>query len=481
MRYCLFILFSVLSVSRAFSQSKPTHDISVKISPYSNCTIYLGAYYGRGQILTDTARLNANGEGDFHNNIQLTDGLYFIASAEKKILFEFLMSDGQHFKIIADTAHRNDIKYIGSPDNDLFKAYINYASATVTQNNFLINQYKTAKTRGDSLIIQNKLNGLNTKFNSFKDSIIHSSPKSLTALFLTAGKPAQLPPNAILKTKKDTLSALSYIRKHFWQDVPFNDDRLLYTPFFESKIDTYYTYYVSPVADSVINELQYMLLYARTGKQMYPYLLMKFTNQYFNPQHVGQNKVFLYLFNEFYMKGDTTLLNPQSKKIIFDRAYQLMANQVGDPAPQLDLTNIDGKPISLYNINAPYTMIIFWEPSCSHCQKELPLIDSIYRTKWKGLGVKIYTVNINRELENEVPQFIHDKKLSTDWIFSYQTANDEKTTATKGLLNYFQTYDVYDTPSIYLLDAKKRIIGKHLSIYQFDTLLSLKYSSINKK
>ena len=104
---------------------------------------------------------------------------------------------------------------------------------------------------------------------------------------------------------------------------PFNDDRLLYTPFFETKLDNYFSYYVSPFADSVINELKYMLLYARTGKQMYPYLLMKFTNQYFNPQHVGQNKVFLYLFNEFYLKGDTILLNPQSKKAIFDRAVSV--------------------------------------------------------------------------------------------------------------------------------------------------------------
>ena len=96
----MFLLFSILGIFKAFAQSKSTHDISVKISPYSNCTIYLGAYYGKGQILTDTARLNVNGEGDFCDTNQLTDGLYFITSPRKKILFEFLMSDGQLFKIL---------------------------------------------------------------------------------------------------------------------------------------------------------------------------------------------------------------------------------------------------------------------------------------------------------------------------------------------------------------------------------------------
>ena len=480
MRYCLLLLFSVLGIFKALPQSNSTHDINVSISPYSNCTIYLGAYYSKGQFLADSAHLDVNGEGHFHGVNQLTDGLYFITSPQKKILFEFLMTDGQHFKIVADTSHLNDVKYIGSPDNVLFKTYVKGASIISAENNSLLNQYKIVKTHQDSLIIRNKLNNLNTKLNNFKDSIIHSSPKSLTALFLTAGKQAELPHNTVLKTKKDTLNALAYIRKHYWQDVPFNDDRLLYTPFFETKIDSYYNFYVSPVADSVIHELQYMLLYARTGKQMYPYLLMKFTNQYFNPQHIGQNKVFLYLFNEFYMKGDTSLLSPESKKIIFNRAYQLMDNQVGDAAPALDMIGLDGKATSLYNINATYTMVIFWEPLCVHCQKELPRIDSIYKAKWKKAGVKIYAVNINTELEKEVPKFIKEKDLSADWIFTYQTPEAAKEIAAKGGLNYFQLYDVYDTPSIYLLDAQKHIIAKHLSIEQFDALLSFKVNTTNK-
>ena len=472
-RFILIFIFSVYAVS-VFSQTNTTHNIAIKISPYHNCTLYLGVYYGKSQILADSARLDANGEGRFNGNHQLTDGLYFITSPEKKILFDFLMSDGQHFSINANMADVNSIKFIGSPDNDLFQTYIRKTIVIAAQNNLLSNQYKIAKTHADSISVQQKLVSLNIKLKKLKDSIIRVSSQSLTSLFLIAGKPAEMPPHVILKNKADTLNALAYIRKHYWENVPFNDDRLLYTPFFETKIDNYFNLYVSPAADSVIYELQYMLLYARTGKQMYPFLLMKFTNQYFNPRFIGQNKVLLFLFNDFYMKGDTTLLNPQSKKILFDRIYQLMANQIGDAAPALNLTDIDGKASSLYNINSPYTMVIFWDPSCSHCQKELPRIDSIYKAKWKNLGLKIYAVNVNTDLQKDVPQFIKDKKLSIDWLFTYQTAANAKMVAQKGGLDYFQLYDVYDTPSIYLLDAQKHIIAKHLSIEQFNELLDLK-------
>jgi hypothetical protein len=90
-----------------------------------------------------------------------------------------------------------------------------------------------------------------------------------------------------------------------------------------------------PSPDSVIAEVNYILLSARTGKEIYPYLLTKFTNKYMNPEFMGQDKVFVFLFENFYAKGDTVLLNPASRKTITDRAYSLMANQLGQPAPCL--------------------------------------------------------------------------------------------------------------------------------------------------
>ncbi|MHB8208366.1 redoxin domain-containing protein [Mucilaginibacter sp.] len=440
----------------------------------------MGAYYGNKQIIVDTAYLNEKSEGHFNNKYQLTDGLYFVISPDKKKLFDFLVTDGQLFDIIADTANRSNVKFIGSPDNDLLKYYSQKTIAIIKENALLASTYKTAKTRADSMLIIDKQQSISIKLDELKDSIIKVAPKSVTALLLTLGKQVKLPKGNILKTKQDTLNTVQLIRKHYWDDVSFNDDRLLYTPFFENKIDTYYKYYVSPVSDSVINALQYMLLYARTGKQMYPYLLLKFTNEYFNPQHSGQNKVLLYLFNNFFLRGDTTLLNPAAKKMLFDRVYQLMANQVGDKAPPLDMTDIGGKSVSLYSISSPYTLIVFWDPTCPHCQKELPHLDSIYKAKWKALGVKIYCINVNGILVNEMKSYVNNKHFNNDWIFAYQTDEAQKTIAKQGVPNYLQLYDIADIPTLYLLDAEKHIIAKDLNTDQLDRLIQLKSKSLTK-
>ncbi|MFM9587679.1 hypothetical protein, partial [Streptomyces caniscabiei] len=77
----------------------------------------------------------------------------------------------------------------------------------------------------------------------------------------------------VIKGKPDSTYPYYFVKNHYWDGISFNDDRLLRTPFFEPKIDEYYKNYVSPNPDSIIQEVKMMLLYARSGKEIYPYLL----------------------------------------------------------------------------------------------------------------------------------------------------------------------------------------------------------------
>jgi thiol-disulfide isomerase/thioredoxin len=214
-------------------------------------------------------------------------------------------------------------------------------------------------------------------------------------------------------------------------------------------------------------------LSAKTGKEIYPYLLTKFTNKYISPEFMGQDKVFLYLFENFYAKGDTVLLNAASKKTITDRAYSLMANQLGLPSAPLDLTDTTGKNVSLYGINASFTIVAFWDPNCGHCKEEIPRLDSMYRAKWKSLGVAIYAVNIYENENVAWKKFITEKNI-LNWYHVYQTKAARAAEEKAGQPSYKQLYDVFKTPTLYLLDKDKRIIAKQLSIQQFDDLIATK-------
>ena len=154
-----------------------------------------------------------------------------------------------------------------------------------------------------------------------------------------------------------------------------------------------------------------------------------------------------------------------------------MANQLGLPAPILILNDVNDKRFALHNVKAQYTFVAFWDPTCSHCKVEIPKLDSIYKASWKALDVKVVSVNINFKEISAWKNFIKEHQLE-DWLNGYQTEEDLNREVKEGKPTTIrQLYDVYKTPTFYLLDKNKKIVAKNLSIEQFNDFLQ---STINK-
>ena len=482
-RISIFLVFLCSGLSLAAQKKtapvKPQvttngRNINITLTPLKNCKVYLGSYMGKGKALVDSAMLNDKSQGVFRGANKLTGGIYFVVSPQLTIQFELLMDDKQHFSIAADTALKEQAVITGSFDNDLFKTYSEISTAQGKKIQQYEAAYHAARTSADSAAAKAELVKADKAIRQYQSDIIAKYPQSLLAMLFNTMKRPTAPAIPVVNGKADSLYPYRFVKEHFWDDVNFNDDRLLRTPFFELKLDEYFKYYVSPEPDSIIAEVKYILLYARTGKEIYPYLLTKFTNKYMNPEFMGQDKVFVYLFENFYAKGDTVLLNQASRKTVTERAYFLMANQIGQPAPTLNLSDTTGKAVSLYAIQAPFTMIAFWDPNCGHCKEEIPRLDSLYKAKWRNMGVKVLSVNI---YENEIPswkKFIAAKSLSSVWLQAYETKEAKEATEKSGQANYRQLFDIIKTPTFYLLDKDKHIIAKQLSLEQFDDILKIK-------
>jgi len=475
---CLVLLLSVLVEQSKAQAKKPTsavgHAIQVSLKPYQNTKIYIGTNYGNNRVLADSCVLNEKSEGVFKGAQKLTPGIYFLVNPKYNILFDFLVDDAQNFKIIADTTNVSNYTIVGSKENDLFKEYSAAVNKIGGELATIENKFKASTSSADSSTYREQYIAKDKELKDKRNSFMKTYPNSMMSYLLNVMQRPEPPSIPVINGKADSLYPFYFVKNHFWDKVVFNDNRLIRTPFFEAKLDEYFKNYVAREADSIIEEVQYMLTVAKTGKEIYPFLLFKFTNKYISPEFMGQDKVFLHLYQNFFAKGDTVLLNEASKKSITERAYSMMANQLGLPAPALDINTIDDNPFSLYKTAAPYTFIAFWDPTCSHCKIEIPQLDSMYKASWKALGVEIVGVNINFK---EIPawkKFIADNHIN-NWFHVYQTeaalnaeiANRKPTTIR-------QLYDVFKTPTFYLLDANKRIIAKNLTINQFDDFLKSK-------
>ena len=476
--FSLVLLFSTAVHAQAVKKQSLTntspvgHNIEITLKPYKNTKIYLGTNYGQNRVLADSAILNDASVGYFKGKEKLTPGIYFVVSPKYSILFEFLVDEGQQFKIFADTLNLTDYKIIGSKDNDIFSAYSKTMNHLGAQRSQLEQAYNSAAIASDSVKYLQALKKMDSSFKQERQKIMKSAPNSMMRFLLDVLQRPDVPAIPIVNGKADSSYPFYYVKTHFWDNVVFNDNRLLRTPFFEAKLDEYFKNYVSREPDSIIDEVQYMLTVSKTGKEIYPFLLFKFTNKYISPEFMGQDKVFLHLFQNFFSKGDMVLLSNESKKAITERAYSIMANLIGNPAPPLNLNTMDNKLFSLYNSPATYTFIAFWDPTCGHCKEEMPRVDSFYTKNWKQLGVQVIGVNTNVKELAAWKQFITEEHFDAGWLHAYQTeaalnaeVNAGKPTTIR------QLYDVFKTPTFYLLDKDKKIIAKNLTVDQFHDFL----------
>ena len=462
---CFFLL-------QAWSQ--PGYDIRLSLKPYKNSKVYLGYYYGKIRALADSALLDDNSTGHFSGKEPLTGGVYFVVSPNKTILFELIIDSQQHFSVSADTTNLpGSVAFTGSSDNTVFQAYTaftNTKGAAIMAGN---KELATVHSKADSARIREKAKKLNEEILAYRQNIITRYPHSLlTTLFYVMKEPVVPPAPPQKGGTKDSLFAYHYFKSHFWDSISFTDERLTRTPVFEPKLDKYFADLVSPQPDSIEREADMMLLESRVNKTMFQYLMVYFVQKYVNPVYMGQDAVFVHLFEKYINTGQTEFFTEKYRQFLNNRAYSLMANLIGQPAANLEMVDTAGQPRPLYEVQANYIVICFWDATCSHCKDIVPRVDSIFQAKWKQEGVKLYGVMVDGGQEAWL-QFIKDHNLK-DWIHVYETKAQQDATEAAGKPGYRQLYDVYQTPILYLLDKDKNIIAKKLSYQQIDEVINLK-------
>ena len=465
----VFLVLSSTSIAQSFKVTLQTPNCKSGLA-------YLTYYYGKNINIEDSAIISDKGVAVFEKNEKLLPGVYSIVFPGKNKLFDFLADKEQVISIKADTTDLiNKTIVTGSKENILFQQYQKFVAAKGSNLQKEINAYKASKTKNDSLLHEKNYNNLNKELNDYRDKIIKENPESMLASLLTSMKEPKI---LIAKpvTREDSINNYDYYKKNYWDGISFMDDRIIRTPFFLPKVEKYFREVLSPVPDSIIKESDYLLLRARTAPEMYKFLLNWLTDEYINPKYMGQDAVFVHLFEKYHSKGVSSWLNEKQMTAISNRAYMLMSNLIGEQAANLEMVDSAGKPEPLYEVDAPYTIVCFWDPTCSHCREEVPRMDSLYHAKWEKEGVKMYGVLTDTKEQPKWREFINKYNLQS-WINVYQTEEQKKIDEDAKKPSYKQLYDVTQTPTLYLLDKDKRIIAKKLTLEQVDDVLQMKINN----
>lgn len=452
------------------------YKVSLHTTSFKDGIAYLTYYFGKNMNIADSAVINNKGVAVFQKNETLLPGVYSIVFPGKNKLFDFLVDKEQTITINADTSDLvNKTIVSGSSENKLFGEYQKFVASKGSRLQQEMESFKNSKTKTDSALHEQNYNTLNKELVGYRDKIIKENPESmLAALFKSMKEPQAAMAKPV--TREDSINNYQYYKKHYWDGIDFTDNRVIRTPFFLPKLEKFFREILPPAPDSIIKESDYLLLRARTSPEMYKFLLNWLTDEYINPKYMGQDAVFVHLFEKYHSKGISSWLNEKQMTAISNRAYMLMSNLIGEQSADLVMVDTAGVPHSLYDVQSSYTIVIFWDPTCSHCQHEVPRLDSFYRTKWKAEDVKIYAVLSETKEQEKWKEFINKNNLQS-WVNVYQTEKQKKANEEAQKPSYKQLYDITQTPTLYLLDKDKRIIAKKLTIDQMDDLLQMKVNN----
>ncbi|CAN5219006.1 hypothetical protein BH09BAC5_BH09BAC5_19480 [soil metagenome] len=452
-------LNSQTTTTKNVAKKQQPLDLKIHVTGVDTGKCLLGYHYGDKNSIVDTAKVDTKGWIEFKDTA-MPGGIYFVLLPSKKY-FEIILTDNQKFTIETDTADFiRSMKITGNKENQYFYEYLNYLSDQQKVMEPLQQQMKKAKNKDTIAMLQKKAEAIDNKVKAYKrDYYKTSHPETFMAEVLSAmDEPDQIPYDKCPKKKDGTIdSTYNYrnFKAHYWDGMNFSDDRLIRTPVYANKMKFYMEKLTPPHPDSIIAACDWLIEKTRPSKELFKYTLSYLTVQYETSKVMGYDAIFVHLVNEYYTTKQAWWVGDEQNTKIVNRANQLNFTLLGKTAVNLMMSDTSNKIQVLQNVKAKYTIVIFWEPTCSHCKKEIPLLKTYYDSlRAKGVDIEVYAIRSDMDSVNW-KSFIKEHHLT--WI--NVAARDQQELATA---KYY--YDVYSTPTLYLTDEHKVIFGKRLDI-----------------
>lgn len=452
------VFFAALFCLSLSAIAKDGYQVKVKFTDARDSLVYLCHYFGKGTTVfkDDSVHLSSSGEATFKSDKKIVGGIYMLLFADKTASMELVLLNGDNFSLeVTKSNIYQTAKFTGKTENTDFYDYQRFLSGYGREYQKIETELITAKTKKDSTAVYDKLKTKGKELIAYRNDYSASHPNTfLRKLFDAVDEPeipTELP--TLPDGKKDSTYPRIFYKSHYWDKYDFRDDRLIYTPIYERKLDDYMTKLVIPVPDSVEKEADMLLAKCKGMEETFKYTLWYLTRWAETSKVMGMDEAFVYLVENYYMKGMATWIDSAQLEKYVKRARDIAPNMIGQPAMNLLMQDTTGRvTVPLSSVKADYTLLIFWSPDCGHCKKEIPQFDSLYHAALKKYNVKIYAVDADLETD-KWKAFIRDHNLGEGWIHVHDP---------KRVTNFRAFYDVYSTPTIYLLDEQKIIRGKRI-------------------
>jgi peroxiredoxin len=458
--FFLLVLFLPLLV---FGQN---FRLEVELNSAAGKEVFLANYYLGNIYAKDTIRLDEQGRGVFSADSLLPQGLYKIYLDENNH-FDFLLGNDQQLSIKNTTFSSSSVQATGSEETEAFFAYTGSLGNLQQKSAEIRKQMETASSE-EKVQLQKELAGLTSQLHNYWDKLENDLPNSFLAKFVKSNYVPTLDVSSLPGEVQNNDSLLLLARfyhqqRHFWDNFDYTDERFLYTPFFKQKLETWFTKVLYQNYDSVKVPVFRFIEEVKPHPRIFQFATSYFLNSAINSNIMGMDALFVDIAKKYYLSGEAFWASDESLEKIRDNVLFLEHNLIGKTAPDLTLENFDGEYINLHQINAKYTLVLIYEPNCSHCNVFVPRLYADVYQIFKDKGLEVFAI-YSMDNKAEWTEFLSEHNMF-DWINVW----DEHHVSRFKIL-----YDGRKTPGIYVLDENKKIIAKKMAVEQVKQLLEHK-------
>jgi hypothetical protein len=187
---------------------------------------------------------------------------------------------------------------------------------------------------------------------------------------------------------------------------------------------------------------------ADTSAKTYLRFTEKVSKYLYDPNSPMRDEDFYLPFVEGMTKSPCT--RPDMRNAYLYEARQCRTNSYGKTVPNFSFKDARGNKSSLYSHKADYVMLFFSNPGCSSCKEIIDELNACLFIPQMIADKHLAVINIYIDEEVEVwRSYLHN--YPSFWINGYDYTFS---------LRVSGGYDIRAIPSLYLLDAHKRVLLK---------------------
>lgn len=361
--YCLACLTCLPSLA---------YQIEISNKTLANMPVFLASYYGDQVLVIDSVLTDTDGKAVFVRDYRLCAGMYTIV-APRKLSYDVLLDAGQQLHLEWLTA--NDVLVTGDEETAAYAAYLAWAD-----------------TRPGKEQLAER-----------RRQIVDQHPGTFLAAYLAALQPVEPPDTGDADDLTQLMKAYQYRRRHFFDNMPLSDVRLLRTPLYHETVQYYFTKFVTQQTDSLIH-IAYRMLEQASGNYETFFYVSDFLIDFSLRNKIKDiSKLHNFLQRNRDMLGEKgqAMLPARSTANYFRIPDE---KSLQNRLANMPLTDVDGQTFDPLTVRNNYRIYYFWKNSCPRCVAGVPRWQTVLNKHQRKLcmGIAVNTANDVREQKNRI-------------------------------------------------------------------------------